>query len=86
MWEAIFFLLILKIPIVYLCGVVWYAIRAEPTPPEGAAVTVTLPDEPAPWNWPKRLLTRRRPRGGPHGSPTRGYARTAKASRAKVAK
>jgi hypothetical protein len=84
-WEAIFFLLILKIPIIYLAGVVWYAIRAEPRPQEGAAVTATLPDdEPAPWSWPRRLLSRRRPRGGPHGRPERGYSRSAAASRARA--
>jgi hypothetical protein len=32
-FEIIFMLVILKIPIVYLCIVVWYAIKAEPTPP-----------------------------------------------------
>ena len=30
-WELIFMLLLLKIPLVYLCAVVWYAIKAEPT-------------------------------------------------------
>ena len=29
-------LVILKIPVVYLCAVVWWAIRAEPQPLEGA--------------------------------------------------
>ena len=29
-WEAVFMLLILKIPVVYLAVVVWWAIRAEP--------------------------------------------------------
>ena len=29
-WELIFMLLLLKIPLFYLCGVVWYAVRAEP--------------------------------------------------------
>jgi len=29
-WEAVFMLLILKIPVVYLAAVVWWAIRAEP--------------------------------------------------------
>ena len=29
-------LVILKIPVVYLCWVVWWAIRAEPQPLEGA--------------------------------------------------
>jgi hypothetical protein len=32
-WEIIFMLVILKIPVVYLCTVVWWAIKAEPTPP-----------------------------------------------------
>jgi hypothetical protein len=31
-WELVFMMLILKIPIVYLGLVVWYAIRAEPEP------------------------------------------------------
>ena len=29
-WEGIFLLLVLKIPLIYLCAVVWWAIRAEP--------------------------------------------------------
>ena len=35
-WELVFMLVILKIPVVYLCWVVWWAIRAEPEPLEGA--------------------------------------------------
>ena len=31
-WELLFMMLVLKIPIVYLCVVVWYAIKAEPEP------------------------------------------------------
>ena len=31
-WELVFLMVILKIPILYLCGVVYYAIKAEPTP------------------------------------------------------
>ena len=39
-------MLILKIPVVYLCTVVFYAIRAEPNPEEGAPVAVRLgPDD-----------------------------------------
>ena len=41
-WEVIFLLVILKIPIIYLCCVVWYAIKAEPKPPPDR-VTLTLP-------------------------------------------
>jgi hypothetical protein len=77
-WEAIFFLLILKIPIVYLCCVVWWAVRAEPRPEEGAAVHAQLGGDPPPREgWRYRLKHPRRPHPGPHGSPRRGYARHA---------
>jgi hypothetical protein len=51
-WEIIFMLVILKIPIVYLCVVVWWAIKAEPAPPdlvEVPAVTDTPPVEGPRW-------------------------------------
>jgi hypothetical protein len=81
MWELIFMMLILKIPIVYLCLVVYWAIRAEPAPPELAllpAVPDTDPDRPPP------LQATRRPalkpnRGGPHTSPRRRVRRAAAA-------
>ena len=70
-WELVFLLLILKIPIVYLCVVVWYAIRAEPRPLEGAIVPAEL--RPGPEAAPRRAgrIVPRRPRNGPHGSPVR---------------
>jgi hypothetical protein len=74
-WELVFFMVILKIPIVYLGLVVWHAIKAEPTPEEGAAVTVRLgSDDPGPGR-------RRRPRPRPfvprpHGGPSRRPSRT----------
>ena len=34
-------LVILKIPVVYLCWVVWWAVRAEPEPLEGAGRLVS---------------------------------------------
>lgn len=67
-WEIIFMLIILKIPIVYLCVVVWWAIKAEPTPPEPTAVTVvddTPPADAHPW---RRRSNRPRP-SRPHTSP-----------------
>jgi hypothetical protein len=77
-WEFIFMMLILKIPIVYLCLVVWWAVRAEPKPPEPALLPAELPlPEPRP-PWRPRRSPRRRP--GPHGSP--GLARVARAERA----
>ena len=79
-WELVFLMLILKIPIVYLCTVVVYAIRAEPSPEEGAAVTVRLgTDDPGSGDsgsdWSRGLRSRRfRPR--PHGGPSRTYSRS----------
>ena len=83
MWELIFLMFVLKIPIVYLCLVVWWAIKAEPKPLEGAARLV----EPTP--------PRHSPRGGfrlrlgphrrdPRGGPARTYPRTARAALARA--
>ena len=41
-WEIVFMLVILKIPIVYLCVVVWWAIKAEPAPPNLADQAVAV--------------------------------------------
>jgi len=80
-WEAIFLLLILKIPIVYLCWVVWYAVKAEPKPPpEPALKTATLDLGPRD-DWRPRSQPRH-PRRGPHGAPRRTYARRAAVARA----
>jgi hypothetical protein len=67
-------LVVLKIPVVYLCLVVWWAIRSEPKPVEPAAVTARIEPEPRP-GW---QFSSARPRGrarGPHGTPARGYRR-----------
>ncbi|MGZ8647392.1 MAG: hypothetical protein ACXW08_01945 [Solirubrobacteraceae bacterium] len=69
MVEIVFLMLILKLPIVYLCGVVWYAIKAEPQPPDGAIVPAELRPGPLPHHQSSRI---RRLRGGrPHGRPDR---------------
>ena len=75
-------MVILKIPILYLCGVVWWAIRAEPLPPEGAARLVEAPDVPPgpPWR-PWRARPRRL---GPRGGPVRTYARVGRAALARA--
>ncbi len=79
-WEAVFMLIVLKIPIVYLCLVVWWAIRAEPRPLEEARV---VPAEPEPGIDPlfssfwRGRISPRRLRPGPHGSPVRRPARAA---------
>ena len=67
-WEIVFMMVILKIPIVYLCAVVWWAIKAEPLPADGAdPAGGDEPFGPRPWWQPPR----RRRRPGPHGMPTR---------------
>ena len=75
MWELIWLMVIMKIPILYLCWVVYWAIKSEPRPEQPAAVAaVDDGTDPAAWS-PGR---RSRP-PGPHGRPTRGYARTRRA-------
>jgi hypothetical protein len=69
LWELIFMLVVLKIPLVYVGWVVWWAIRAEPEiGTEGGTEGV---------NWkPWQGTTGPRPRrGGPHGTPERRTAR-----------
>jgi hypothetical protein len=74
-WEIVFLMVILKIPIVYLCSVVYYAIKAEPRPEAGAGVTArTDPEDEGP-RWHRRRQARKPWR--PHGGPTRSYPRTA---------
>lgn len=64
-------LAILKIPVVYLCAVVWWAVRAEPRPAEGVVVTASL--EPPPGcDWNARRSVR-----GPSRRPGRPPARRA---------
>jgi hypothetical protein len=77
-WELIFMLVVLKIPMIYLGLVVWYAIRAEPEPgvdPNDVSVW-------RPWQHPRNPQPRPR-RGGPHG--TRDSVRVAHARRDRVA-
>jgi hypothetical protein len=72
-WEFVFMMVILKIPIVYLGLVVYWAVKAEPKPPEPAqllAESVDLEPRP-PWRPRPRV-----PRRGPHGSPVRARRAT----------
>jgi len=79
-WELIFLMFILKIPIVYLCWVVWWAIKAEPRPDEGEAVRVLRPHDPTRPSAPRRHGPLRPIR--PHGSPARRYARSSRVAAA----
>jgi hypothetical protein len=60
MWTALIFLVILKIPILYVCWVVWWAVKAEPeVGTQGGTDGVNW----TPW---RRPPGSRPPRGGPH--------------------
>ncbi|HZO35216.1 MAG TPA: hypothetical protein VFB17_09080 [Gaiellaceae bacterium] len=69
-WGLVFLMLILKIPIVYLGFVVWYAIKAEPEPGHE-------PGEYSLWRPWKRPTGPRPRRGGPHGRRDGVHARAA---------
>lgn len=71
-WEIVFLLVILKIPVVYLCLVVWWAIHAEPQPAEPATL-VPVTDTPTQPGW----SPRRTHRTGPARSSSRGPTRVA---------
>ena len=79
-WEIVFMLVILKIPIVYLCVVVWWAIKAEPLPPDLPEPAV-VPDTPPPGGSSQRQRAGRRRPIRPHTPglhsplPQRGRAR-----------
>jgi hypothetical protein len=80
-WELIFLMVILKIPIVYLCLVVYWAIKAEPKPEAGEAAIVFAPTGHEPPSRPRGRRPLRPPR--PHGGgPARRYTRTARAATA----
>ena len=74
-WEIVFLLVILKIPIVYLCCVIWYAIKAEPKPEAGASVTAEIGPDGDGGSRRSRNPFRRNPLR-PHGGPTRTAPRT----------
>jgi hypothetical protein len=85
-WELIFLMFLMKIPIVYLCAVVWWAVKAEPRPEEGAALLAEVEPEPPP-RYSHRFRSRpRRPRNGPHGSPVRRSHPRVSPARAEVPK
>jgi hypothetical protein len=81
-WEALFMLVVLKIPVVYLGVVVWWAIRAEPASGGGSDEPRSLvPVTPCGWNdWRRRRAGRRSARGPvrpfrPVGPPVGAQAR-----------
>jgi hypothetical protein len=81
-WPIIFMLVVLKIPIIYLCAVVWWAIKAERRPEAPAALVPAWDPElgGGPRRHRGRRVSPRPPRGpqrrpGPRSAPARMYAR-----------
>jgi hypothetical protein len=78
-WEAIFMLVVLKIPMIYLAVVVWWAIRAEPAPGDGAeAADAFVPLTPCGWGESRGPRPGLRPRPLPHGARPRPVLRASR--------
>jgi hypothetical protein len=75
-WEIVFMLLILKIPLVYVCWVIWWAVKSEPE--LGSEGEPQSGDLWRPW---RRGPDSRPRRNGPHGAPTRSAVRKPSPSR-----
>lgn len=76
MWLGIVFLVLLKIPILYVCWVVWYAIKAEPEVGMQGGTEGLDGINWKPW---RRPPGSRPPRGGPHGRFSRKAQRVERA-------
>ena len=66
LWFTLWFMVILKIPILYLAYVIWWAVK---DPPDAAGPAADEIDGGGPYRRPND--DRRRLRRGPHGSPSR---------------
>jgi hypothetical protein len=80
----VFLMVVLKIPIVYLCCVIYHAVKSEPHKGEPEPVRVRVsPEDPLPGFDRIRPRVRRRP-PRPHGGPGRAYSRTSRAAYARA--
>ena len=82
MVELLFMMLILKLPILYLAGVCYWAIKAEPEPRPLEGARVRAPLAPGPRNGPRRRV----PDPGSHGGPLRREERRPRPSGARRAR
>jgi hypothetical protein len=74
--EILFMMVVLKLPVLYLAAVVYWAVKAEPRPYEEAR----LSEDSDPQRWQPRPPRR----SGPHGSPKRREARRAGSARSRA--
>jgi hypothetical protein len=73
LWFVIVFLILFKIPLLYLCYVIWWAVKDPPLPGEGLGEVgdgLGSGGGPESGSWWKRRASRPA-RRGPHGSPAR---------------
>ena len=84
LWELVFLMVILKIPIVYLCCVVWFAIKAEPRGRGGPAGVRAMPDGPLP-SFDRYRRRRAQPAAAPARRPGPGLSRARHAPRSRAA-
>jgi hypothetical protein len=67
-WTFVYLMVVLKIPILALLWIVWWAIKQEPEPSEGLGGDGGI-KRPAPRPHHPRRPFPRTPRRGPHGDP-----------------
>jgi hypothetical protein len=79
-WYTVWFLVILKIPVLYLAWVIWWAVK---DPPDGQADASSEPGTNGGNGLPPRRPTTR-PHRGPDRRPARRSARTAPARTGEV--
>jgi hypothetical protein len=83
--EFVFMMLVLKIPVIYVCWLVWWAVRQVPEPPRDVVsvrVEAGGPDGSGPSPRPTRRGPHGRPRRIAHRVPGPGAARASAAAQA----
>ena len=72
MWTAVWFLVVLKLPVLYLAWVIWWAVKDPPGSDLELGGARELGDDGSGGGWLRgRRRSRLRPRTGPHGGPVR---------------
>jgi len=66
--EFVFMMLVLKIPVIYVCWLVWWAVRQVPEPPRDAVSVRVCPTGP---DGSDERPRPRRPGSGPRRTPVR---------------
>jgi hypothetical protein len=84
LWFSLVFLVLLKIPLAYLCYVVWWAVKDPPAPGGGAEGVGDAAGGPESGSGSWWRVPQRPPRRGPHGSPVRRPAPAPTRARSKT--